>query len=291
MILTPISKHYRIEMRSKSVEYETRGFWLVLRESSLFFKNSFGSIFSREFIKILIPLLVLWEVLPRLDAVPRTLVPTLSDVALALWELFLHKQFLVHIITSLGKFLAGLGLAVVLAVPIGILLGWNVAVRKHSLPLFQILAPIPPPAWVPLTIIIFGVGLPMQVFLIFLGAFYPILFNTYQAIKDTEPRYLASARVFGASEFTLICRVYFWHALGAIIMSIKTGVAIGLVMLVIAEMYGGRTGIGFVLVEAKHFFQIPEMVACMLVLGIIGWFNIEILKFVELKLAAWKIGR
>jgi ABC-type nitrate/sulfonate/bicarbonate transport system permease component len=272
-------------------EYETRGFWFVLKESTLFLKNSFGSIFSREFMVVLIPLLILWEVLPRYEVVPRSLVPAMSDVMIAFWELLVHKGFFMHILSSLGKFMAGLLLAIILAVPIGIIMGWNIAVRKHSLPLFQILAPIPPPAWVPLTIILFGVGLPMQVFLIFLGAFYPILFNTYQAIKDTDPRYLSSARVFGASEFTLICRVYFWHALGAIIMSIKTGVAIGLVMLVIAEMYGGRTGIGFVLVEAKDFFQIPEMVVCMLVLGMIGWFLIEILKFVELKLAIWKVGR
>jgi len=278
-------------MSINNKQYETRGLWLLIKELGQFFKNAFGSIFSREFIKVLIPLLILWEVLPRIDVLPRALAPTLSDVILAFWELVVEKGFIWHILSSLGKFFAGLGLAIIFAVPIGILLGWNMAVRKHSLPLFQILAPIPPPAWVPLTIIVFGIGLPMQIFLIFLGAFYPILFNTYQAIKDTDPRYLSSARVFGASEFTLICKVYFWHALGAIIMSIKTGVAVALVMLVIAEMYGGRSGIGYLLVETKDFFLIPAMVVCMVVLGVIGWFMIEVLKFIELKLIIWKAGR
>lgn len=270
--------------------YGLRGFSRLTSESGLFLRNSFGSLFSREFLKVLIPLLVLWELLPRLEAVPRTLVPTLTDVAAAFWDLVANKKFLVHIAYSVGKFLAGLSIAIICAIPIGILMGWNMAIRKHSLPLFQLLSPIPPPAWVPLTIILFGIGLPMQIFLIFLGAFYPILFNTYQAIKDTDPRYLSSARVFGASELTLIFRVYIWHALGAIIMSVKTGVAISLVMLVIAEMYGGRSGIGYLLVEAKDFFQIPAMVVCMLVLGVIGWFSIEILKFAEFKLAIWKVG-
>jgi ABC-type nitrate/sulfonate/bicarbonate transport system permease component len=191
----------------------------------------------------------------------------------------------------MGKFFLGLGIAVATAIPIGILMGWNLAVRRRVLPLFQLLAPVPPPAWVPLTIILFGIGLPMQTFLIFLGAFYPILFNTYQAVKDTEPRYLASARVFGASELTLILHVYILNALGAIIMSVKTGVAMGLVMLVIAEMYGGRTGLGYMLVEAKDFFRIPVMVVCMAVLGVIGWFLIEVLKFLELRLSVWKVGR
>ena len=74
-------------------------------------------------------------------------------------------------------------------------------------------------------------------------------------------------------------------------MSIKTGAALGLVMLVIAEMYGGRTGIGYVLNEAKDYFQIPKMAVCMVTLGIIGWFIIEVLKFIEQKLAVWKVGR
>ena len=273
-------------MQNDHQQYGLKGLGLLTKESGLFLKNSFGSIFSREFIKVLVPLLVLWEIFPRFNIIPRSLAPTLSDVGIAFWDMVVNKGFFLHILYSLGKFIAGLLIAIVFAIPIGIFMGWNLPIRKHTLPLFQILAPIPP-----LTIIVFGIGLPMQIYLIFLGAFYPILFNTYQAIKDTDPRYLSSARVFGASELTLILKVYIWNALGAIIMSIKTGVAIALVMLVIAEMYGGRSGIGYLLVEAKDFFQIPAMVVCMLALGIIGWFSIEILKFTELKLALWKVGR
>jgi len=276
-------------------KYEKRGargtFILALRELGYFFKGAALNIFSPEFLVVFIPLLGLWELLPRLDIVPRTLVPPISDVSVTFWEMLTRHSFLKDIGNSMVKFSLGLGIAICTAIPIGVLMGWNIAVRKRTLPLFQLLSPIPPPAWVPVTIILFGIGLPMQTFLIFLGAFYPILFNTYQAVKDTEPRYLASARVFGASELTLILRVYFWHALGAIIMSVKTGVALGLVMLVIAEMYGGRTGIGYVLNEAKDYFQISKMVVCMVTLGIIGWFLIEALKFIELKLAVWKVGR
>jgi ABC-type nitrate/sulfonate/bicarbonate transport system permease component len=276
-------------------KYGSRGplgaFRPAIRELGFFFKGAALNIFSPEFLVVLIPALGLWELLPRLGVVPRGLVPPLSDVAVTFWDMYVRKNFLGDVGNSLGKFFLGLGIAIVTAIPIGILMGWNLAVRKRTLPLFQLLSPIPPPAWVPITIIIFGIGLPMQTFLIFIGAFYPILFNTYQAVKDTDPRYLASARVFGASELTLILRVYFWHALGAIIMSVKTGVAMGLVMLLIAEMYGGRTGIGYVLNEAKDYFQIPKMVVCMVTLGIIGWFLIEVLKFMGLKLAVWKVGR
>lgn len=261
--------------------------WEILQ----FLRNAFGSLVRVEFLTIAIPSLAILEILPRLGILPRSLIPTPWDVVETLGQMVLRQRLLDHYLLSLGKFLLGLGLAVLTAVPIGILMGWNLFIRRHALPVFQLLSPVPPPAWVPITIIFFGIGLPMQVFLIFLGAFYPILFNTYQGVKDTDPRYLASARVFGASELTLILKVYFWHALGSIIMSIKTGVVMALVMLTIAEMYGGRSGIGYLLTEAKDFFRIPPMVVCMAILGFTGWFSIEILKYVEIKLAVWKLGR
>ncbi|MCL2072182.1 MAG: ABC transporter permease subunit, partial [Oscillospiraceae bacterium] len=245
---------------------------ILFRELGYFIRGAAGNLFSREFIPVLLVLLAAWEILPRYLTTPdgraiSNLVPPLSAVAVTFWDMVTNRGFLGDVANSMGKFFFGLGIAIVTAIPIGTLMGWNISIRKRVLPLFQLLSPIPPPAWVPITIIFFGVGLPMQTFLIFLGAFYPILFNTYQAIKDTDPRYLASARIFGASELTLILRVYFWHAIGAIIMSVKTGVAIGLVMLVIAEMYGGRTGICFVLKQEKEYFRITRKGVCLGALG------------------------
>lgn len=267
--------------------------WLIKlgEELKVFFKMSFGSLVTREFMTVLIPLLILWEVLPRYGIVPRTLLPPISAVASTFWYMLTELNLTSHLKESAIRFFAGFSIALVTALPIGILMGWNIFIRKHFLPLFQILAPVPPPAWVPITIIALGIGMPMQIFLIFLGVFYPILFNTYQGVKDTEPRYIASARVFGASEFTLLRSVYFKFALGSIVMGIKIGIAMGLVMLIIAEMHGGRTGLGFLLLESKEYFQIDRMVVCMVILGFSGWFMIEIMKYVELKLAVWRVGR
>jgi ABC-type nitrate/sulfonate/bicarbonate transport system permease component len=271
--------------------YETKGIRRVFIELGGFLKNSLGNFFSLEFLTVLIPLLLLWEFLPRWKILPESLVPSLSTVAERFWFMLWHKKLVMHILISLGRFFAAFGIAVALAVPIGLLMGWNLKLRAYVLPLWQILSAIPPPAWVPMTIIFFGIGSKMHVFLMFIGIFYPVLFNTYQGIKDTDPRYLASARVFGASEFTLLRKVYFWHAFGSIIMSLKTGVAMGLVMLLIGESYGGRMGIGYLLGQAKDYFVIPEMMVCMVILGWIGWFLIEVLKYIELKLAIWKVGR
>jgi ABC-type nitrate/sulfonate/bicarbonate transport system permease component len=274
-----------------SETYETRGARRVLLGLWGFTKNSLGNFFSLEFLSLFIPLLILWELLPRWNILPESLIPPLSVVAQKFWDMLLHRDLVYHIAYSMGRFLTAFSAAVVLAVPIGLLMGWNLKIRAYLLPLWQLLSPIPPPAWVPITIIFFGIGFRMHVFLMFIGIFYPVLFNTYQGIKDTDPRYLASARVFGASEFTLLRKIYFWHAFGSIIMSLKTGVSMGLVMLLIGESYGGRAGIGYLLGQAKDYFVIPEMVVCMVILGFIGWFLIEVLKYVEIKLAVWKVGR
>jgi ABC-type nitrate/sulfonate/bicarbonate transport system permease component len=278
-------------MAKKTDTYEPKGWNLVRRELAAFLKASFGSVFSVEFATVVLPLLALWEIAPRAGWVPETLVPPPSRVALAFWDLLTRHGLAGHIGVSLGRFFLGLAIALALALPIGVMMGWNLFFRRHALPLVQLLAPVPPPAWVPLTIVALGIGLPMQVFLIYLGAFYPILLNTYQGVKDTDPRYVASARVFGASEWTLIRSVYFPHALGHVVMGVKIGIALGLVMLIIAEMHGGRAGLGYLLLESKEYFQIDRMVVCMVLLGGIGWFLIEVMKYVEVKLAQWKVGR
>jgi ABC-type nitrate/sulfonate/bicarbonate transport system permease component len=196
-----------------------------------------------------------------------------------------------HLTASLFRFTAGFLLAIATALPLGMLLGWNSYLRRHALPFLQLLAPIPPTAWVPVTIIALGVGLPMQLFLIFLGVFFPVLFNTCQGVSETDPRYIASARLFGASELTLLTHVYLWHALGSIIMGIKIGIAMGLAMLVIAEMYGSVNGIGALLLKSKEYFQLDRMTVCMLILGGIGWFLIELFRHLERKMAVWRIER
>lgn len=260
-------------------------------EIKLFIKFALGNVFTREFLTLAIPLIFLWDLLPRLAIVPSTLIPSPIAVIKDFWFLVQNQIIFPHLTASLGRLGLGLVLGIFAGFFLGVLMGWNVFIRKHILPLFQLLAPVPPPAWVPITIILLGVGLPMQTFLVFLGVFYPVLFNTYQGIKDTDPRYIASARVFGASELTILRKVNIPSALGSVIMGIKIGISMGLVMLVIAEMHGGRSGIGYMLLESKEFFQIDRMVVAMAILGLTGWFLIEVMKFIEMRLAQWKKGR
>ncbi|QDR83385.1 ABC transporter permease [Sporomusa termitida] len=261
----------------------------------LFLKNSFGSFVTPAFATVFIPILLAWELLPLFEVIPDGLLPRLSTVAVSFYDALVDadmhgNRLLDHLAISVLRFFIGFFIALLLAVPLGMLMGWSVFIRKHLLPLFQLFAPIPPPAWVPITIIFLGVDLRMQSFLVFLGVFYPVLFNSYTGTKDTNSRLINTARLFGASEFTILCQVVFPSALSSILMGMKIGTAMGIVCLVLAEMFGASSGLGWMLMESKHYFQIDRMMVTMVMLGGFGWFMIEILKFIELKLSLWKIG-
>lgn len=241
--------------------------------------------------KLIIILLVLlaWEGVSRSGLLPEALAPTPGMVLAAAGEMVVSGHLLKHLVASLGRFGLGFMLAIITAIPLGALLGWNNVLRRHVMPLFRILAPIPPPAWAPLVIILLGVGMHMQVFLIFLGVFFPLLFSVCQGISETDPRYLASARVFGASELTLITHVHAPSALGAVLSGLRIGSAMGLVMLVVAELYGGHEGIGRLLLESKEYFRLDRMVACMLMLGGIGGGINGVISYLEKRLAVWRM--
>lgn len=260
--------------------------WIL--EPFRFLRFAFTNLITKEAIYAIVSLLALWELLPRLGLLPPSLVPPASQCAVALVHMLGSSNLLEHILSSLGTLLVGLGAASVLGVGLGVVSGWQPSIQRLLLPVVQILASVPPTAFAPMAMIFFGVEGTMRVFLVGVGAVFPIFLNTFQAIKDTDLRYVQSARVFGASELDILFNVHVRQAIGPILMSVRTGIGLGLVMMTVAEMYGANSGVGFLLMRAKAFFRIPEMVVCMVALGLIGWTLSELMKYVELKAAPWK---
>ena len=265
-------------------------FYRLRTELVFFLKNAFGNVFTLAFAKVAVPVLIIWEILPRTGFVPGGLIPPPSVVAVSFWELLTRFGLMGHISISLFRFVAGFLIAVAVAVPVGLMMGWSMLVRKHALPFVQLLSPIPPPAWVPLTIVVLGIGYSMQIFIVFLGVFYPVLLNTYTATRDTNRRYINAARLFGASELTILRQVVIPSSISSILMGMKIGTAMGIVCVVIAELFGASSGLGWLLSESKDFYRIDRMIVSMVILGSIGWFMIELLKYLEARFSGWKAG-
>src|SRR5690606_902111 len=139
----------------------------------------------------------------------------------------------------------------------------------HNLldPLVELLRPIPPTAWVAISLLIFGVGLQQKVFVVFVGIVSPILITTLDGVRGLEPILLKVARTFNATQAATIRKVFFPALLPTLLTSFRVGVGMGWMVVVAAELIAAEAGLGFLLVQAYRIFRMDMMVAVMLIIG------------------------
>lgn len=175
-----------------------------------------------------------------------------------------------HIEVSLGRFAISYSLALVLAVPLGLVLGWHTYSLKAFGPILQILRPISPIAWFPLAVLWFGVGNAPAIFIIFLSAFFPILLSTISAVRKIDPVYLKVARNFGVSQGMLFRKIVVPAAFPYIMIGLNIAIGVAWIHLVAGEMLGSQSGLGYLIVDSRNFLRTDWIMGGMLVVGILG---------------------
>lgn len=197
--------------------------------------------------------------------------PSPGDVAKGLLTLA-HKNILwFDIVDSLRRVAIGYGAAVVLAIPLGLVLGWYPAINQVVNPAMQILRPISPIAWIPLAIIFFGVGDAAAVFLIFLSAFFPILVACIDGVSNVPSMFRRAGRNFGLSPVQLLSRVVFPAALPRILIGLRISLGIAWLVVVAAEMIAVESGLGYLIIDSRNSGKRYDLVvAAMLTIGVIG---------------------
>ncbi len=207
--------------------------------------------------------LVIWsatKVFPSPLAVERGIVE-LSRKAL-LWR---------YIGDSLRRVALGFGSAVVLGVPVGLMLGWYPALNQVVNPVLQILRPISPIAWIPVSIILFGIGDKTAVFLIFLCAFFPIVVACVNGVSNVPSVFRRAGRNFGLTRTQLLTRVVFPAALPQIIIGLRIAFGIAWLVVVAAEMIAVDSGLGYLVIDARNSGKRYDLVvAAMILIGTIG---------------------
>ncbi len=171
---------------------------------------------------------------------------------------------------SLGRVLSGFLLGSALALPIGLLMGASQQAYRLFNPLLQVLRPIPPIAYIPLAILWFGLGNPPAIFLIVLGAFFPVLVNTVAGVRQVDGIYLRAARNLGASRATIFLRVIFPAATPSIFAGLRIGIGTSFIVVIVAEMIAVNNGLGFRILEAREYFWSDKIIAGMLTIGFLG---------------------
>jgi ABC-type nitrate/sulfonate/bicarbonate transport system permease component len=184
--------------------------------------------------------------------------------------------------------IAGFCIAVPSGIFLGILIGWWRTIRNLVEPVIEILRPIPPLAWIPLAMLWFGLGFKPAVFLIWLGAFFPILLNTVLGVESASKILIEAAKTLGAKESHLLYKVVIPSATPSIMTGLKVGFGVGWMCLVAAELTGTNSGLGFLIMYYHWIMDPAKTIAGMIMIGAIGFLMFLGLTRLEAKLLVWR---
>jgi NitT/TauT family transport system permease protein len=226
---------------------------------------------------------------------PASLIPPPYDVWQELEDLAVgginddaySRTLLTHLFASMSRVYGGFALALAVALPLGMLIGRVPIVRQLVDPTVQILRPIPVTAWLPLAMIIFGLGPRSAFFLVFLGAFYPILVNTIFGVRSVEPRLFEAASMLGCSQQAQFFRVVLPAALPSIFTGMRLGLGFAWVVIVVGEMTGVQTGLGAIIMEARQLSRTEIVISGMIVIGVFGFLSDQLVMWIGRRLLAW----
>lgn len=200
-----------------------------------------------------------------------TIFPSPLDVERGMAEL-VRKGVLLHYISdSLKRVSAGYFCAALLGIPIGLTLGWYPAASQVVNPVIQLLRPISPIAWIPVSIIWFGIGDAAAIYLIFLAAFFPIVVASMNGVRNVPSMFRRAGRNFGLAPVQLLAKVVFPAALPQIVVGMRIALGIAWLVVVAAEMIAVDSGLGYLVIDARNSGKRYDLVvAAMLMIGLIG---------------------
>jgi NitT/TauT family transport system permease protein len=219
--------------------------------------------------------------------------PTPGQVVTGTMELVEDGSLWEHIGASLMRVGVGFGLAIAVAVPLGLWMGRVEGSFRTLNPVFQILRPISPIAWIPVAILWFGVGNASPVFLIFIAAVFPMIVQTAAGVHTIEKRYLRAAENFGVSRSKLFRQVIVPAVLPEIIVGMRISLGVAWLVVVAAEMIALRSGLGYLIIDSRNAGNRYDLViAGMIIIGLIGLALDGIMRLMEkLKVVRWRYGR
>jgi NitT/TauT family transport system permease protein len=247
--------------------------------------------------KILPPVIVLalliatwWLVVVKTES---AIFPTPWQVVTGTLELAQDGSLWEHIGSSLMRVGAGFLLAVVIAIPLGLWMGRVDFVYDTLNPVFQIMRPISPIAWIPLAILWFGVGNASPIFLIFIAAVFPLIVQTAAGVHTIEKRYLRAAENFGVSRYKLFTQVIIPAVLPEMIVGMRISLGVAWLVVVAAEMIALRSGLGYLIMDSRNAGNRYDLViAGMIIIGMIGLLLDGLMRLLEgLKSVRWRYGR
>ena len=252
---------------------------------------------DNKLVRIVPPVLVIgllialwWIIVARSQS---AIFPTPWQVVTGAWDLAKDGTLAQHIGASLFRVAIGFGLAFLVAVPLGLWMGWVSAAFYTLNPLFQMLRPISPIAWIPVAILWFGVGNLSPIFLIFISSVFPMMVQTTMGVRTIDRRYLRAAANFGVSRSVLFRKVVIPAILPEIIVGMRIGLGVAWLVVVAAEMVALSSGLGYLIMDSRNAGNRYDLViASMIIIGVIGLLLDGVTRLLErMKTVKWRYVR
>lgn len=237
--------------------------------------------------------LVAWQLIVQFRIVNVRSLPSPIEVVKTLIDKISNKNpdgntLGANILASLQVSLSGFILALIIGVPLGMIMGWYKPVDRFVRPVFELLRPVPPIAWIPVVVVFVGIDLKAKAMIIFLSVFVPCVINSYTGIQLTKMTLINVAKTFGASSFYTFVKVGIPSSLPMVFTGVRVALGGAWSTLVAAEMLAAKAGLGYMLQVGRNVARADIVVAGMITIGILGALMSLILSFIENKIIKWK---
>lgn len=233
-------------------------------------------------------LLIVWEVLARVQAIDTRLFSSPSLIIAAFFPLLLSGELIYNTAISVQRVILGFVAGAAPGILLGLSMGLSPLVRSAVEPMIAATYPIPKLAIMPLILLVFGLGETSKVFTIAIGVFYLVVINTMAGVLNIDKIYLDVARNFGASRKDYYLTVAFPGALPMIFAGLKLGMGMALILIVAAELSAAKAGVGWMIWRAYDMFDIEQMFVALIVLSVLGYIFSLVLDAVEIWVVPWK---
>jgi NitT/TauT family transport system permease protein len=258
-------------------------------------RPSAGGRIARRLLPFIVPLVLLagWHLGVRLTG--TRLIPLPRDVGLMLIDFAVggiyddafSKTIHIHFWKSVQRVYGGFFAAAAVGIPLGLLIGRIKLVRELLDPTLQLLRPVPVTAWLPLSMIFFGLGPNAAIFLVFLGAFYPIVLNTTFGVRSVDQKLFEAASMLGCDGSSLFRQVVLPAAMPSIFNGLRLGHGFAWILIVVGEMTGVPEGLGAVIMDGRNLSRTDLVIAGMIVIGLAGFLSDRVIVAINNRILAW----
>jgi ABC-type nitrate/sulfonate/bicarbonate transport system permease component len=237
----------------------------------------------------LVPLafLLALEIASRGGIVNPIFLPPPSTIVATFWSIIASGSFVSPLAQTMLLLFTGYGIGCVVAIALGVLMGSSQPIYNLFEPLTELLRPLPKPALLPVLILFLGLGARMEITIVALGCFFPVLINTIQGVRAVEPTMINTARTFGHGTATIWRRILLPASAPYILAGMRISLGLGLILVVTAEMIAGSGGLGDSILSAQRTFLVKESYAWLVVLALLGLLLTWLFTWVERRLAFW----